>query len=251
MKKMNKNRLKFLWLLLCLSTSLLIAQPHFIKSVKITVTEPQSNTSTQPNSSKPFIKKHKQKKSHKKIKKSVSLLSQIIYNFHAVEEGKLYRSQQLSPEKLAYFLRRYGIKTVINLRGAQHNDLWWHLEKTTTRHHNAKHHDISMSAKTFPTRKSLAKLLHIYKTAQQPILIHCLGGADRTGEAAAVWALAIQNQNISDALKHLSPWYRHFQSKAPKKREFIKMWQGIDWALKEYFPSDTKNDDQKMIPRKE
>ena len=179
----------------------------------------------------------------KKIR-SVSLWSQLFDNFHAVEKGKLYRSQQLSPHKLAKYLKKYQIKTIINLRGAKDNELWWHLEKTAASWHKAKHHDIPMSAHTFPSKKSLKKLLHIYKTAQQPILIHCLGGADRTGEAAAVWALAIQKKNVSDALAHLSPWYHHFAFKAPKKQQFIKMWRGIDWALKTYFPPD---DNKKSI----
>lgn len=171
-------------------------------------------------------------------KQSVSIWGQLFDNFHAVEKGKLYRSQQLSPHKLTHYLKRHGIKTVINLRGAKHNELWWHLEKTASKLHKAEHHDVPMSAMTFPSQKSLKKLINIYQTARQPILIHCLGGADRTGEAAAVWALAIQKKNVSDALTHLSPWYHHLPWMAPKKQQFIKMWRGIDWALKSYFPPD-------------
>ena len=95
-----------------------------------------------------------------------------------------------------------------------------------------------MSSQTFPSRKAIKKLLEIYQNEDQPILIHCLGGADRTGEAAAVWALTMQNKNKNEALKHLSAWYHHLASKAPKKQQFIKMWQGVEWALNEYTPPD-------------
>jgi len=181
----------------------------------------------------------------KKVKQSVSLWSNIFDNFHVVQKGKIYRSWQLSPSNLAYYIKRHGIKTIINLRGAKKNELWWHLEKTTSRLHNAVHYDVSMSAYTFPTRNSLKKLLYIYKFAEQPILIHCLSGADRTGEAAAVWKLAIEKQNKDEALKQLSPWYHHIGWKAPKKQEFIKMWQGIEWALKRYFPPDQISSEEK------
>ena len=43
-------------------------------------------------------------------------------NFHVVEKGKFYRSQQLSPEKLGHYLKKYNIKTLINLRGDNEHD---------------------------------------------------------------------------------------------------------------------------------
>ena len=39
-------------------------------------------------------------------------------NFHIVEEGKVYRSGQMSAEALRETIEEYGIQTVIRLRGA-------------------------------------------------------------------------------------------------------------------------------------
>jgi hypothetical protein len=38
-------------------------------------------------------------------------------NFHAVEEGVIYRSAQLSGDDFQNRIRTYGIRTIINLRG--------------------------------------------------------------------------------------------------------------------------------------
>jgi protein tyrosine/serine phosphatase len=42
---------------------------------------------------------------------------QLVGNVHVVEPGELYRSAQLNGASLDGVLKRYGIKTVINLRG--------------------------------------------------------------------------------------------------------------------------------------
>lgn len=87
-----------------------------------------------------------------------------------------------------------------------------------------------MNANQLPKKKNLLTLLELYKSATRPILIHCNGGADRTGEAAALWVLDQQNRRKKDALNQLAFKYGHIKLKTPKKRKFIKMWQGREWA---------------------
>ena len=56
------------------------------------------------------------------------LASYLIQNFHTVEEGALYRSAQLSKNQYKRKIKRYGIKTIINLRGAS-TKKWYKREK--------------------------------------------------------------------------------------------------------------------------
>ncbi len=91
-----------------------------------------------------------------------------------------------------------------------------------------------MNANQFPKKQNLLTLLDLYKKAPHPILVHCNGGADRTGEAAALWVLDQQNKRKKDALKQLTFKYGHIRSKTPAKRKFIKMWQGRKWAQNIY-----------------
>src|SRR5438067_1051286 len=55
----------------------------------------------------------------------IEIKDKISENFHTVEKKKLYRSAQLSPKVLKNYIKTYGIKTVINLRGVDHKAAWW------------------------------------------------------------------------------------------------------------------------------
>ncbi len=50
-------------------------------------------------------------------------------NFHTVVPDQFYRSSQLSPTALEGYVQRYGVKTIINLRGAEPNKKWYRDEK--------------------------------------------------------------------------------------------------------------------------
>lgn len=157
-------------------------------------------------------------------------------NFGVVEKHKLYRSAQLTPVELHKVIRDHKIKTVINLMGKQKHKLWWKFEHATARHAGAQVHDLKLFVDALPPQKTLARLLHLYDSASKPILIHCRDGADRTGEAAAIWRLHMQGASIREALKELSLRYCHFAPMHPAKRFFIQQWRGTRWALKEYSP---------------
>ena len=151
-------------------------------------------------------------------------------NISTVERGRLYRSAQLSPRRLSKIIRKYGITTVINLRGENPDTKWWQGEREVTRSMGVKLYNIRMSAGNFPPKKEMAKLLYAYDNTKGPILIHCLSGRDRTGEAAALWVLYKMNGSKRKALKQLSFLkYQHVESLYPKKKRLIKKWGGKDW----------------------
>jgi protein tyrosine/serine phosphatase len=156
-------------------------------------------------------------------------------NFHVVQEGEIYRSAQLTGEEFRLAIDQVGIKTVINLRGK--NDAEWYSEESETlRSEGVQLIDISMSAKRFPHRDDLIRLLDAFRTAARPILIHCKAGADRTGEAVALYQMEYLGKSKREALKSLSPYYLHMPSFMPAKRAFIEIYSGEDWARSVYDP---------------
>jgi len=159
---------------------------------------------------------------------SISTLRRLYDNFHHVERGKLYRSGQLASKQLAKYIKKYKFKTIINLRGPNPQMLWWRKETDMANKHNVTMHNIPMTSKRFNDKKHIVKLLKLYKTAQKPILIHCHEGADRTGEAAALWKLEIENKSKKEALKQLSFKYHYIRSRKPTKFQCIRRWQGIE-----------------------
>jgi protein tyrosine phosphatase (PTP) superfamily phosphohydrolase (DUF442 family) len=168
----------------------------------------------------------------------VSAFRKLYDNFHTVESGKLYRSKQLSERKLRHYIKKLGIKAVINLRGNNKHMKWWSKERKIAHKLGVNYFDVALNANFFSSKRSLLKLLRIYHHTPRPILIHCEGGSDRTGEAAALWLLTQQNKNKKEALKQLNWTYGHFESKCPLKRFFINAWKGEDWLKYEYDPKE-------------
>jgi protein tyrosine/serine phosphatase len=163
-------------------------------------------------------------------------IKKFIDNFHAVEAGALYRSSQLKPNRLKKYIKKLGIKTIINLRGINPTRHWWQREKRLAKEFGIKFYNIPFNAGTFSSKKNLYKLLYLYEHAPKPILIHCRDGADRSGEAAALWILEHQGKGKKEALKHLSIKYGYVKFYRPAKYSLIKMWQGKKWLAKNYNP---------------
>jgi protein tyrosine/serine phosphatase len=131
-------------------------------------------------------------------------------NFHAVAPGVLYRAAQPSRDELDTFGRRYGIKSVLNLRGAHPGKAWYDDEIATSRDLGLIHYDFPLSAKRFVDATQIARLLAIIRRAPKPLLVHCESGADRSGLAAALYDYAIAGQSAAEAHRQLSLAYGHF-----------------------------------------
>ncbi|HVC56404.1 MAG TPA: dual specificity protein phosphatase family protein [Stellaceae bacterium] len=136
----------------------------------------------------------------------------IIYegNFHAVAPGVLYRSAQLSDAQMQTFVHQYGIKSVLNLRGANPGSPWYDDEVAESRKLGLVHYDYSLSAKRFVTRPQIAAIVAILRRAPKPLLIHCMSGADRSGLVAALYRYVIAGASADAADQQLSLVYGHF-----------------------------------------
>jgi protein tyrosine phosphatase (PTP) superfamily phosphohydrolase (DUF442 family) len=158
-------------------------------------------------------------------------------NFHTVEKDKLYRSAQLKGDEFQMAIDQYKIKTIINLRGAYPDQQWYLDEMAVSEKNGIAHFDLAMGSNRLPRRDDLIKLLDIYKTAERPMLVHCRMGADRTGEAAALYKNLYMNSPIKEAIKMLAMKYFHFSFIMPAKKYFVgTIWQGEDWARTKYDP---------------
>lgn len=135
---------------------------------------------------------------------------QLTGNIHEVEAGAIYRSNQLSPEDMAALIEAKGIKTVLNLRGNNGDQPWHRAEAAAVSGAGASLIDLTMSANNDPSDALLGELVATLRTAPQPILIHCHGGADRSGLAAALYELLIAKKPADEAAGQLSFRYGHF-----------------------------------------
>jgi hypothetical protein len=68
------------------------------------------------------------------------------------------------------------------------------------------------------------------------MLVHCLGGADRTGEATALYEIEYMGRTPAEALEALTPRYRHVDWLRPAKRAFVAAYRGERWVREVYDP---------------
>ncbi len=131
-------------------------------------------------------------------------------NFHAVGDGSLYRSAQLSGSELTSAIQEYGIKSVLNLRGAHRGERWYDDEVAASTANGAAHYDYPLSAKRVVTTRQIGEILDLIRQAPKPLLIHCKSGADRSGLVAALYRYAVEGAGAADADRELSLIYGHF-----------------------------------------
>lgn len=131
-------------------------------------------------------------------------------NFHEVAPSILYRSKQLSADQFDHFIKKYGIKTVINLRGTSPAAKWYQDEIKIMERDTVAHLDIHLSAVRYVAPKKVDSIMAVAASAAKPILVHCQGGADRTGLFCAAWKYKIERYSSSEAIGKQLTWkYGH------------------------------------------
>lgn len=134
---------------------------------------------------------------------------QLYGNFHEVLPGELYRSAQLKPGDLARYEQQYGIKTVINLRGANEGKSWYDGEREEASLLDMHYINFRMKASRELGPGEAMALIALMREAPKPLLIHCRAGADRTGLASAIYMAAIAKHGEWAAERQMWMTYGH------------------------------------------
>jgi len=130
-------------------------------------------------------------------------------NEHTVIPGKVYRSAQLSQQKLERVIAEKKIRTVLNLRGCCPEMDWYRCDAQATHATGICQEDLTFSAKRYPPAPEITRLVEIFDRAELPLIMHCARGADRTGLASGIAVLLLTNADVATARKQLNPRYGH------------------------------------------
>ncbi|HLJ04764.1 MAG TPA: tyrosine-protein phosphatase, partial [Acetobacteraceae bacterium] len=128
-------------------------------------------------------------------------------NFAAVAPGRLYRCNHPTPQRLAALTRRYGLKTLINLRGQTRSGSDA-LSRDAAAHLGLDFIDMALESRGAPQRDRILRLHDIFRDMRAPALMHCKSGADRAGLAAGLYVL-FQGGTAREALQQLSLRFGH------------------------------------------
>ncbi len=162
-------------------------------------------------------------------------------NFAEVVPGKLYRCNHPTPGRLAALKRRYGLKTLINLRGHRKcgSDA---LSREAAERLGLIHIDMAFESRGAPHRDRILRFAEIYQGLHVPALMHCKSGADRAGLASGL-AILFEGGSAEQALNQLSWRYGHFsQARTGILDAFFSLFaqkaEGriafLDWVSRDY-----------------
>lgn len=159
-------------------------------------------------------------------------------NFYEIDPGKYYRSAQLTKFELEDAIKRYGIKTVISVRGYPQPILNDEPEAETLERLGVGFQKYDLTTDYFPSKADIVSIIKALKNAPRPILVHCRTGADRTGMISAIYQIEEMKRPKQEALDQLSFKYWHVQQFHPAMSAFVEAYQGYDWADQKYDPCE-------------
>ncbi len=142
-------------------------------------------------------------------------------NLHEVVPHKFYRSAEMSRDELQQTVKRYGIKTVLDMRlDKDAPDSTGMTEAEAAKLAGSSYLHLPFSSARADQLPQLAKLLETYDAAALPILVHCSSGTHRSGVASALWLLEKEGKSLDDAMQQLTPRYGFFKFERDLKSYF-------------------------------
>jgi protein tyrosine/serine phosphatase len=123
-------------------------------------------------------------------------------NFACVVEGRVYRSGQPGVRHLEAWTKKYGLKTIVSLRGRVEGQNYRQVCRAADRL-GLTRVPLHLSSNSAPTRRDLRRLIETIETAAQPMLLHCHAGIERTGLASVLAAMAVGAKDYDQAKEEL------------------------------------------------
>ena len=131
-------------------------------------------------------------------------------NFRVVQDGKLYRSGQMSIPALQRTIEEYGIKTVISFDSLKRERPLDAEEEKFCFTHGIRHVRIKPrewladEEGKIPAKEPVDQFLKVLDDPNAyPVLVHCFAGMHRTGAYCAIYRMEYQRWNNADAMAEL------------------------------------------------
>jgi protein tyrosine phosphatase (PTP) superfamily phosphohydrolase (DUF442 family) len=132
-------------------------------------------------------------------------------NRHKLGEG-VYRAAQPTPGQLRAMAERWGLRTVINLRGARPECGSYFFETRICARYGLRLIDLPVRSRDAPRPDDLWRALEAWQAMQRPALMHCKAGADRVGFMSVYYRFAMEGEPLEQAMRQLSWRYGHLSA---------------------------------------
>ncbi|MBU6412346.1 MAG: tyrosine-protein phosphatase [Planctomycetes bacterium] len=149
----------------------------------------------------------------------------VIKRFGVVEEGKVYRSGELTPASLSKIVRERGIRTEVDL-GTFRDDPAGEARMAkaatalgVTRYSFHLYGDASGDPNEY-----LQALRLINDPANQPVLVHCGAGTHRTGCAVVLYRTIVQGKDYQASLREAEE-FDYLPEKHVMVKQMLDQWR--------------------------
>ena len=170
-----------------------------------------------------------------------AVLRTVWRNFAVVVPGQWYRASHPLPWRIGGWVRRIGLRTIVNLRGPREcgSDA---LSRAAAARLGVNHVYMPFESRGAPHRDRILRFHEIWRTVETPVLMHCKSGADRAGLASGL-VLMFGGGTAADALGQLSLRFGHVRRAPPGILDaFFLRYQAeaegrlpfLDWVRDEY-----------------
>jgi protein tyrosine/serine phosphatase len=158
----------------------------------------------------------------------------INHNFEIITQGKVYKSGVIPPSEIESYVKKYHIKSIVDLRMPGTNDLVLNPEKPgelqAEREAVAKINGVnyfSNPSEQVPNQKNIDVFTKIMDNkANYPVLIHCYHGTGRAEMYSAIYRIEYENftnEEARNGVRTLIKW-SSFDDGKPKG-EYLKAYK--------------------------
>jgi protein-tyrosine phosphatase len=126
-----------------------------------------------------------------------------------VQEGRIYRSGQLHPALIERMLREHNISVIVDLTNDRHPEPFQVAEAETAKSLGIEHRHYPLKGDgTGNIRQYAAAIARIHQASlsNQPVLVHCAAGSQRTGGVIASYRLFVEHAPTADVLKEMEQY---------------------------------------------
>jgi hypothetical protein len=147
-------------------------------------------------------------------------------NFGVVDEGRVYRSGQLTPAAMRSIKEKYKIKTVVDLGSYEPGTRGDRRNQRVADALGITRYVLDLEGDSTGNPNYYLQALRIISDpANQPALVHCGAGSERTGCVALLYDNLQKGVPLEDGLKGARE-FRHNPRRNPHLAETVTRWAG-------------------------
>jgi protein tyrosine/serine phosphatase len=146
-------------------------------------------------------------------------------NFGVVDEGKLYRSGELTVAATRRVVEERGIKTIIDLGAYSDSPVEDRVARQTAEALGVERRVFRLEGDGTGNPNAYVEALRIMTNpAKQPVLVHCSAGSQRTGACVLLYREIVQGKPIATQMDEAHE-HGHDSSKNTRMKPYLEQWR--------------------------